>query len=1254
MLHIIYNYKQLFNSFLLINLNWNEWLSSGLDILDHNDFEKSPKIEKSVKDFILNFDINKDKNNKSKVESLQISLDDLWFKRIDWKKIWIDWYFWKNTKFAYEKALLSIDKQEKEKQIIDESKDNQSTLKVKVKVLPNTNTSNDNQKNIDSNEKNLSDIKALFDKIWLDYINFSVVNINSLYQTLSKPNFLENYKNNIVKKWFKETKDENWDINTFMTWEKIWYNHRDNSIYSTSWEQQGLDSIIRQLEKKDKNHKVVLEDIKTKNIDEEISEIDKYTFDKTIMSLAKDFVEGKDINLEYTVRKNVGSNYYTIPNWFDEKYDDFKKTYYYEIDKTATIKWWDRQDLLKKIEDSDIRNALFKKYQYEDNRSTFTQLSQWFIKLITFNFKDQLEHSIKSLLENIEAVDINNPESVKNYLFDFNSNWVIETKLRDNLSEIALYDYIRSVKEIHSIEDIKNIFTNLWFSDDLNQIKTDISFKIQFSKRLNTVIKMKVPLTVLTIKDWYKTFIEKRIDRENEIKEDVKKQVDAHFDENKEEIKEQIKEKLKEEWIDRDITDADLQVVKKFTVWFMQWYKKWIWVNFKIAEMCDWVVANLAFWVDSKWNLAVGPNISFNQKLFNLINVSAWATIWWVWIDWTVDWDLANKISPDAINISILAWLWMAFSGSTYPIYHIWLTEKATSNVEWHNRIMEIASKTYPKFLEKIKNNEDFTDEEIKELMWSFPISDEQINTFRADFEELKDNYNSLVLNISEDKKQIVETKLKESILINLSNSIYRESTWLEITWLWAFIIPWVISWALVLWEYNWIEHEVIKDNISDKISFKMNKKPLIIFLEEKKFLLDSQIIQFNWTELIIDKSQIEVLSADWSLNFPDEVKSVDLGNGFSRIEIKDWYNLNVLLKEKYSYDKNIDKTFKKYTLYVEPVKNNFEQIEEQKPNNEFEQSVMNLDNVITKNTRANKFADTIMDPNLDFDTRWRWFESFSKRSWRYSAELTKTIKAFSEIYNSKTEFTIKEKMYIISTVTQMMKKSNDMNSWNLEAYNDKSRLDKMIDIDKKRRKWFNELLWFNTDKLAKQYYSKLEQNAWKIWEINWNWFSFDASASRNVWLKNKTLKWMDVFYSNLQMLSIWDEPIMIEVTEQSDINWFVSTLEKTTMVNWAKEQLLQDIKDWKVKLYFYKDPDWFDDRIIPVSTWKINAIAWSVSDRIVQKNESIWLVWVWTWNERPKTPPTNPILWAWAWWSNAWWWSSWWTWTPVWWGPVF
>lgn len=269
-----------------------------------------------------------------------------------------------------------------------------------------------------------------------------------------------------------------------------------------------------------------------------------------------------------------------------------------------------------------------------------------------------------------------------------------------------------------------------------------------------------------------------------------------------------------------------------------------------------------------------------------------------------------------------------------------------------------------------------------------------------------------------------------------------------------------------------------------------------------------------------------------------------------------------------------------KYSKSVEWIETN---------NTSLAQAVKNLDWAITYRTRTNKYADVIMNPNLSIDERWTWLEKFANRNWKYSKELQTTIKAFRDVLSAanKQQISPNDKMYILSTVVQLMKKSNDTNEGNIDKYN--SDYEKLIAMKNNRRKGYNELFGFNTDTESKAFDEKLAKagSSKNIKEVNLTGISFDASASKQVWLGRKTEKWVDVFLSNIQVLANWNEPIFVPITDKNKIDWFVSTLSGLNNINpILKKELIDGVLSWEIALNYYSDPDWFDDRIILLSKW--------------------------------------------------------------------
>lgn len=261
--------------------------------------------------------------------------------------------------------------------------------------------------------------------------------------------------------------------------------------------------------------------------------------------------------------------------------------------------------------------------------------------------------------------------------------------------------------------------------------------------------------------------------------------------------------------------------------------------------------------------------------------------------------------------------------------------------------------------------------------------------------------------------------------------------------------------------------------------------------------------------------------------------------------------------------------------------------------------------------TRTNTWAKNFLDPNNDLKTRWQGLN-----------KMASSTRALREAWLPKYLNSIKtdeDKRIVISTLSQYTKKANDYNDWDLEKWNNPETLNKYIEKDKKRRSSFDWLFWFSLQDEAKEYYKKLQEWKWKIWKANIKWISFDATSSANVGKNRTSVKWVDVLYTNLSMLTVGWKPLLVPVS-QNKVENFKETLNSLkNMDDKTKADLIDKIGKWHVTLWFYKDPEWFDDRIIPYVT-------------------TPWVApWPWTEVYNPEHSTTNFAVWVMAkiWWGN-------------------
>lgn len=264
-----------------------------------------------------------------------------------------------------------------------------------------------------------------------------------------------------------------------------------------------------------------------------------------------------------------------------------------------------------------------------------------------------------------------------------------------------------------------------------------------------------------------------------------------------------------------------------------------------------------------------------------------------------------------------------------------------------------------------------------------------------------------------------------------------------------------------------------------------------------------------------------------------------------------------------------------------------------------------------TWRTRYNKGSKDLLTTTNSLEKRWDWL-----------LQLSKWVKALRDINLEAFLNTVSadsEKWIVISTISQYMKKANDFNNWSIDSWN--SNTSDFINTDRNRRRSFDTMFWFSLNNEAEQYYSILENSKWKIWKTNLMWVWFDATSSLNVeW---STVRWIDTLYTNLSILTVNWEPLLIPIKDSSKIQAFKNTISNMTNISeQVKNNLLAWIDNWSVELNFYKDPEGFDDRIIPIFKWgeTIITTSWAPVIDVFQPTYNtinIWLAYTWEKRER-------------------------------------
>ena len=284
--------------------------------------------------------------------------------------------------------------------------------------------------------------------------------------------------------------------------------------------------------------------------------------------------------------------------------------------------------------------------------------------------------------------------------------------------------------------------------------------------------------------------------------------------------------------------------------------------------------------------------------------------------------------------------------------------------------------------------------------------------------------------------------------------------------------------------------------------------------------------------------------------------------------------------------------------------KGNFTTIDEYKElNKELNQYESGFSYKTRYNDSNREWNWKFLDPNNSIDNRYKVITEISKRVW----DLQKVnLHEFLLKYASSTQ---EKKLAIISTLGAWTRKSKDVKNADTP--------EKLIKLDKERRTPFNNIFGFDTSKYANQYYKLLSKQE-KLNSIPDHGTSFDAISALNVWwdstIENNKLNTraygIDMIHGSIDMIADKDDnPIQVEITDTQDKLDFAANVKKLAVHHGdALYKLAADIEDGSISLFFYKDPDGFNDRILPVMnkveaketisvdvyTPKYDVIAWS------------------------------------------------------------
>lgn len=215
-----------------------------------------------------------------------------------------------------------------------------------------------------------------------------------------------------------------------------------------------------------------------------------------------------------------------------------------------------------------------------------------------------------------------------------------------------------------------------------------------------------------------------------------------------------------------------------------------------------------------------------------------------------------------------------------------------------------------------------------------------------------------------------------------------------------------------------------------------------------------------------------------------------------------------------------------------------------------------------SEKTRWNSGALWVLTPTNSLEQRWESLVDL--------ADGPKALRDinFSNFLEYHKDASDDQKLAIISKVASWMREGGDIK--NAQS------LEEVIKIDSQRREAFNTNFGFDASKYAQAYYNELSHLD-NLSATSVHGTGFDAVSTLHVEGKHK-ISWVDVLHGNLDAIADKNgDMLMIEISDKNDTMAFANTIAQTN------PDLAQLIEDGKVTLYFYKDPDGFDDRILPV-----------------------------------------------------------------------
>jgi len=428
--------------------------------------------------------------------------------------------------------------------------------------------------------------------------------------------------------------------------------------------------------------------------------------------------------------------------------------------------------------------------------------------------------------------------------------------------------------------------------------------------------------------------------------------------------------------------------------------------------------------------------------------------------------------------------------------------------------------------------------------------------------------------------------KVNEWNIGELQNLFQRssEETWYNVN----------VGWAISIAPVAWVQVEKMDEDTAEWIE-KMT--------EEMSVMIDSVLDSNSFDELSLSEDnrdaydRVKALQlASGNTEVSRELLKEGIINNYQRELFRDadsfnvtGVSLGVILKEDnlpllgihgeikdqhWQENKNVIRSFD-YNSTTNTESMNYATIEKM---TELDSNLSKYREGFSEKTRWNTWSLALLNHENSIDQRWEGLKELS--------DWPKALRDlnFSDFVESHDNGSQDEKLAIISKVSSLMREG-------AEIKNAKS-IWEIINVDKNRREGFNTNFGFDASAYANQYYFEFaKMDSMNSTAVHGT--GFDAVSTLHVEGKHR-ISWVDVLHGNLDAIA--DENgnmLMIEISEKADTIAFAKTIETTN------PELSQMILDGKVSLYFYKDPDGFDDRILPV----VNSQSISAKESLGESN---------------------------------------------------